>query len=154
MKTSPAMSLRISNSTRSANHQSSTSSRTRSDGRPITARPSRSATGRCIVAFGDYAEDELKEKFDALRWDEPPTFDDWKAQIEKTRSDGFAVDEGNYISGVTVVAAPVWKTRDKLSHALVAIGISSSLNRNGLPLLQEALLKNAQILSNQLSGEL
>ena len=113
-----------------------------------------SATGRCIVAFGDYAEDELKEKFDALRWDEPPTFDDWKAQIEKTRSDGFAVDEGNYISGVTVVAAPVWKTRDKLSHALVAIGISSSLNRNGLPLLQEALLKNAQILSNQLSGEL
>lgn len=113
-----------------------------------------SATGRCIVAFGDYSEEELQSKFDTLRWDEPPTFEEWKAQIDKTRVDGFAVDEGNYISGVTVVAAPVWKTRDKLSHALVAIGISSTLNRAGLPLLQEALLQSAQTLSNQLSGEI
>lgn len=113
-----------------------------------------SATGRCIVAFGNHSEDELQEKFKALRWDEPPTFDEWKAQINKTRVDGFAVDEGNYISGVTVVAAPVWKTRDKLSHALVAIGLGSNLRRTGLPSLQDALLKSAQTLSNQLSGEL
>lgn len=112
-----------------------------------------SATGRCIAAFGDYPEEELQDKFKTLRWDEPPTFDEWKAQIEKARTDGFAVDEGNYISGVTVVAAPVWKTRDKLHHALVAIGISSTLNRNGLPSLQQALLKSAQTLSHQLSGE-
>jgi len=112
-----------------------------------------SATGRCIVAFGDYTEQELEEKFKTLRWDEPPTFDEWKAQIGQARIDGFAVDEGNYISGVTVVAAPVWKSRDKLSHALVAIGISSVLKRNGLPELQQALLKSAQTLSNQLSGE-
>lgn len=113
-----------------------------------------SATGRCIVAFGDYPEDELQEKFNSLRWDEPPTFDEWKAQIENARSDGFAIDDGNYIAGVTVVAAPVWKSRDKLSHALVAIGISSTLKRNGLPLLQQTLLKSAQTLSKQLSGDL
>lgn len=112
-----------------------------------------SATGRCIVAFGNYAEDELQEKFKTLRWDDPPSFSDWKAQINKTRTQGFAVDEGNYIAGVTVVAAPVWKTRDKLSHALVAIGLSSTLKRTGLPELQDALLKSAQTLSNQLSGD-
>src|SRR3990167_2830542 len=113
-----------------------------------------SATGRCIVAFGNYSEEELQDKFKTLRWDEPPTFTEWKAQINKTRTQGFAVDEGNYISGVTVVAAPVWKTRDMLSHALVAIGISSSLKRTGLPELQDALLKSAQTLSNQLSGDI
>jgi len=113
-----------------------------------------SATGRCIAAYGDYTDEELEEKFATLRWDEPPTFEEWKAQIEKTKTEGFAVDEGNYISGVTVVAAPVWKTRDKLSHALVAIGISSTLNRNGLPELQQSLLESAQSLSNQLSGEM
>ena len=112
-----------------------------------------SATGRCIAAFGNYSDEELEEKFNTLRWDDPPTFEEWMAQIEKVREEGFAVDEGNYISGVTVVAAPVWKTRDKLSHALVAIGISSTLNRTGLPALQSALLKSAQTLSNQLSGE-
>jgi DNA-binding IclR family transcriptional regulator len=112
-----------------------------------------SATGRCIAAFGDHSEEELEARFKTLRWDVPPTLPEWKAQVQATRSQGFAVDEGNYISGVTVVAAPVWKTRAKLSHALVAIGIGSEMRRAKLPALQEALLSAAQVLSNQLCGE-
>jgi len=112
-----------------------------------------SATGRCIAAFGDHSEAEIEARFKTLRWDEPPTFADWKAQVSRTREQGFAVDAGNYISGVTVVAAPVWKTRAKLSHALVAIGIGSALKKGPLPALQQALLSGAQTLSNQLSGE-
>jgi len=113
-----------------------------------------SATGRCIAAFGDHSEAELEARFKTLRWDEPPTFVDWKAQVSQTRVQGFAVDAGNYISGVTVVAAPVWKTRDKLSHALVAIGLSSAVQRTGLTELQEAMLAAAQTLSNQLCGDM
>jgi len=112
-----------------------------------------SATGRCIAAFGEHSEADLENRFRKLRWDEPPTFEEWKAQVSKTRAQGFAVDAGNYISGVTVVAAPVWRTRAKLSHALVAIGIGSALKRAGLPALQDALRSAAQTLSNQLSGE-
>jgi DNA-binding IclR family transcriptional regulator len=112
-----------------------------------------SATGRCIAAFGDHSEAELESRFKKLRWDEPPTFEEWKMQVKQTRSQGFAVDSGNYISGVTVVAAPVWRTRAKLSHAVVAIGIGSALKRTGLPALQSALLSASQTLSNQLSGE-
>jgi DNA-binding IclR family transcriptional regulator len=113
-----------------------------------------SATGRCIAAFGDYSEAELEKRFRTLRWDEPPTFEDWKAQVTQTRAQGFAIDEGNYISGVTVLAAPVWRTRAKLSHALVAIGIGSALKRSGLPALEEALVASGRTLSNQLSGEI
>jgi len=112
-----------------------------------------SATGRCIAAFGDHSEAELESRFKTLRWDEPPTFNEWQAQVAQTRAQGFAVDAGHYISGVTVVAAPVWKTRAKLSHALVAIGIGGGLKRAGLPALQETLLAAAQTLSNQLCGE-
>jgi len=112
-----------------------------------------SATGRCIAAFGGHADGELEARFRTLRWDEPPTFDEWKTQVELTRNRGFAVDDGNYISGVTVVAAPVWKTREKPSHALVAISIGSALKRAGLPALQEDLLSAARSLSNQLCGE-
>jgi DNA-binding IclR family transcriptional regulator len=104
------------------------------------------ATGRCIAAFGDHSEAELEARFKTLRWDEPPTLDEWKAQVSQTRVRGFAVDAGNYISGVTVVAAPVWKTRATLSHALVAIGIGSALKRAGLPAPQEALLSAAKAL--------
>jgi DNA-binding IclR family transcriptional regulator len=109
-----------------------------------------SATGRCIAAFGDHSEAELEARFKTLRWDEPPTFADWKAQVAQTRTQGYAVDAGNYISGVTVVAAPVWNARAKLSHALVALGIGGALRRTGLPALQEALLSAAETLSNQL----
>lgn len=112
-----------------------------------------SATGRCIAAFGDHSEAELEARFRTLRWDMPPTFDEWQAQVRRTHTQGFAVDAGNYISGVTVVAAPVWKTREKLSHALVAIGIGSALRRGGLPALQDAILSAARTLSNQLCGE-
>lgn len=112
-----------------------------------------SATGRCIAAFGEHSESDLRSRFKTLRWDEPPSYEDWQAQVEQTRKQGFAIDEGHYISGVTVLAAPVWKTRGKLSHALVTIGIGSAMKRNGLPALQEALLASARQLSNQLSGE-
>jgi DNA-binding IclR family transcriptional regulator len=112
-----------------------------------------SATGRCIAAFGGHSESDLEARFKTLRWDEPPTFAEWQAQVRETRAQGFAVDAGNYISGVTVVAAPVWKTRANLSHALVAIGIGSALKRNGLPALQDTLRSAAQTLSNQLCGE-
>lgn len=112
-----------------------------------------SATGRCIAAFGGYPLEELKQRFNSLRWDDPPTFAQWQQQVGQTREQGFAMDAGNYISGVTVLAAPVWKSRDKLSHALVAIGIGSNLQRNGLPQLQDALVTASRALSLQLSGE-
>jgi DNA-binding IclR family transcriptional regulator len=113
-----------------------------------------SATGRCIAAFGDHSEAELEARFNTLRWDEPPTLQEWKAQVARTREQGFAVDEGNYISGVTVVAAPVWKSRASLSHALVAISIGSERKRARLPALQKAMLAASKVLSNQLCGEM
>lgn len=112
-----------------------------------------SATGRCIAAFGHYSEKELETRFETLRWDEAPSLEEWKTQVNETRVQGFAVDAGNYISGVTVLAAPVWKSRDTLSHALVAIGIGSALKRSGSEALEHALRNAAQTLSNQLCGE-
>jgi len=111
-----------------------------------------SATGRCIAAFGKYDEADLRARFDKLRWEEPPTFEDWLEQVARTREHGFGVDEGNYISGVTVLAAPVWKSRSKPSHALVAIGIGAAL-RSGRAELEQALLAAARNLSMQIGGE-
>lgn len=116
-----------------------------------------SATGRCIAAFGNYPESQLEARFRPLRWDDPPSFAEWKEQVAQTREQGFGIDEGHYIAGVTVLAAPVWKGRHddghgRPSHALVAIGLGSALRRSGLPELQEALLAAAGTLSAQLGG--
>ena len=112
-----------------------------------------SATGRCIAAFGSYPQEELEARFESLRWDEPPSLDQWRAEVEQTRKQGFAVDNGNYMSGVTVIAAPVWGEGMKLNHALVAIGIMSTLRGAGLQALQQDVLAGARSLSRQLAGD-
>ena len=112
-----------------------------------------SATGRCVAAFGGYSEAELEARFRTLRWDEPPSFEQWMAEVKRVRAQGFAVDEGNYISGVTVVSAPVWKGPGKPSHALVATGIDSAVRRRGQADLAEALAVSARTLSEQLGGD-
>jgi DNA-binding IclR family transcriptional regulator len=111
-----------------------------------------SATGRCVAAFGDYSRAELEARFRTLRWDEPPSFAQWMAEVEQTRAQGFAVDDGNYISGVMVVSAPVWKASGKPSHALVATGIGSAVRRSGVGDLADALAASARTLSVQLGG--
>jgi len=111
-----------------------------------------SATGRCVAAFGGHPEGDVETRFKALRWDKPPTFQAWRSQVERTRALGFALDEENYMAGLTVLAAPVW-TRGKLSHALVVIGPSGALRRSGLPKLQKSLLDSARILTTQLGGD-
>lgn len=111
-----------------------------------------SATGRCIAAFGEHPEAEIESRFHALRWDQPPSYAQWQAQVAQTRKQGYAIDDGNYIAGVSVLAAPVWRTHGKLSHALVAIGIRSTLKRPVLKTLPDALVAAATQLSNQLGG--
>ena len=111
-----------------------------------------SATGRCIAAFGGYPDTQIEARFQTLRWDNPPTFEVWRAQVAATRAQGFAVDDGDYIAGVTVVAAPVWKARGKPSHALVAIGIGEAVKRGGLDDLGGALMAGAKQISGQLAG--
>jgi DNA-binding IclR family transcriptional regulator len=113
-----------------------------------------SATGRCAAAFGNLSEDDLRTRFGDLTWAKAPSFDEWRAQVQQTFERGYAVDEGNHISGVTVVAAPVHATRSRLTHAIVALGLSTALQGKELTRLQRAVRSSAQILSSRLCGEM
>lgn len=110
------------------------------------------ATGRCLAAFGDYSEAELRGHFKTQHWDNKLTFGKWKLQVAETRAQGFSIDEGNYISGATVILAPVWEAGSNLNHAVLAFGISDALKRTR-PALEVAVLTASRTLSNQLSGE-
>jgi DNA-binding IclR family transcriptional regulator len=110
-----------------------------------------SATGRCLAAFGGHAWPVLERRFAALRWENPPSLPQWRADIEATRQAGFAVDEGRYIAGVTVIAAPV-RPRGRFSHAVVMVGVSEQLRRIGLDTLGEQLRAAAEDLSRRMAG--
>ena len=111
-----------------------------------------SATGRCIAAFGDHSVKILEKRFADLRWDNPPSFEQWLAQVAQTRKNGYALDDGHYMAGAVVLAAPVWSGSDTPSHAIVAIGMNKALQAAGVETLGQALCDSAANLSTMLGG--
>lgn len=113
-----------------------------------------SATGRCIAAFGNHPMPAIRAKFATLRWADPPPFERWLEEVEETRRRGYGVDDGNYIAGVQVLAAPVLARATAragtVSHALIAIGIAGSIGRAGTETLGRALVDAGQAISGQL----
>ncbi len=63
-----------------------------------------------------------------MRWHDPPTPAAWRKDLAKVRKQGYAIDRGNYIGGVTVLAAPVFNARGEITHTLVAAGVADQLN--------------------------
>ncbi|CAN7720068.1 IclR family transcriptional regulator [Neorhizobium tomejilense] len=98
-----------------------------------------SATGRLFAAFGGMGKDALQREFSKLVWDHPPTFAKWTEEVEQARTRGYAVDQGTYISGVTVVAVPIFNARKQMIRSLVAIGITERLEDAEIPKLARAL---------------
>lgn len=109
-----------------------------------------SATGRCIAAFGGYPPDELQSRFALLRWDKPPSYADWLEQVAQTRTQGYGVDAGNYIAGVTVIAAAVRTGVHRPTHALVAVGISGAVDRAGVAIIGQKLDEASQTIIERL----
>jgi DNA-binding IclR family transcriptional regulator len=108
-----------------------------------------SATGRCIAAFGGHPDDEVKARFQQITWDRPLDYAAWREQVERARELGYAVDAGNYISGMISVAAPVWDAHGGVSHAINAIGRASALEGARLAGLEEAILTAARQMSHR-----
>jgi len=109
-----------------------------------------SATGRCIAAFGSYPQDEIKHRFGELRWDNPPAWDDWLAEVEETKRLGYAVDDGHYISGVTTIAAPVFSAAG-VRNVLIIVGVREQLRRFGYATVGAELKRQAMAVSEEMS---
>src|SRR5580765_870180 len=111
-----------------------------------------SASGRCIAAFGGRPWSAVERHFRALRWDRPPALRAWRTEVEATRVKGYAVDEGNYIKGVTVIAAPVGAGSDRVSHVVVAVGPTEQVRDIGVDRLARDLSATGRELSRKLGG--
>lgn len=98
-----------------------------------------SATGRLFAAFNLTDEATLRTGFDKLVWDHPPAFETWLDEIHEARERGYSVDHGTYISGVTVVAVPVFGLNGAMTRSIVAIGISERLKDKEIPKLAKAM---------------
>jgi DNA-binding IclR family transcriptional regulator len=88
-----------------------------------------SATGRCLAAFTRHPWSEIEKRFQRLRWHNAPSYENWRKEVDQTRRQGFSIDRGNYIVGITIVAVPVLDAAGAISHTLAAVGLGHQLDR-------------------------
>ena len=110
-----------------------------------------SATGRCVAASSGLNRAQLKQRFSALKWQAAPTFDDWLRQIDAARENGFAVDQGNYICGFTIVAALVGGA-DQIRRAISIVSVSAQIGDKARATLARDTREAARRVSARLQG--
>jgi len=110
-----------------------------------------SATGRCLAAFGDFSWTAIEARFKSLHWTKVPSEGSWRREIAATREAGYAIDPGNYIEGVTVLAAPVFGDRGVLG-TVVSLAVTEQLRRVGTATVGEELKRAADGVSTRMVG--
>lgn len=109
-----------------------------------------SATGRCLAAFGGYRASELRRRFSTLRWHRAPTLRQWLREVEATRRNGYSIDEGRYLQGVTILAVPILDARESMTHGIAAVGVSQQMADIGTVALAEKMRTLAASISERL----
>ena len=103
-----------------------------------------SATGRCVAAQSGLSKTALKREFKKLEWECPPKFEEWYAELEKIRRENVAVDSGNYIKGVSVVATLIPGRSSPATRGIAAIGIDHQMNKKIIAKLKSSLVSAAK----------
>jgi DNA-binding IclR family transcriptional regulator len=113
-----------------------------------------SATGRCHAAFNlvGLPVDQLRARFERLKWDKPPGYRAWRREVEDVRARGLAVDCGNYINGVTILAVPFLDRRGRMTHSLVAIEIAERFEAIGVASVADEMVRIRDAVSHVLVG--
>lgn len=85
------------------------------------------ALGRCMAVHSGLSTENLRQEFEALRWETQPTFEQYLKDVERARKLGYAVDNGSYAKGVTTVSSAVLDEDRRPLMAISAVGFSGRL---------------------------
>jgi DNA-binding IclR family transcriptional regulator len=110
------------------------------------------ALGRCMAAHSGLDRAQMRQRFDALRWEAGPSFDQYWKSVQDARARGYATDTGHYVKGVTTASAAVLDGSGEPVMAISAVGFAASLSRSSLKQLGEDLRDRACEVSRALSG--
>lgn len=87
------------------------------------------AMGRCVAAHSGLGAAQLKEGFAQLRWERPPSFARYGREVRAARSAGWAIDDGDFMRGLTTVAAPVLDGRGVVRYCVANTVFQGQLDK-------------------------
>lgn len=108
-----------------------------------------SASGRCMAAYAALSASELRNQFEDLRWEGKTSFREWLSEVENVPAQGYAVDAGVYIRGLTVISAVVNPAAGQpLNHCVAIVAIKDQLTDRRL----SVLIDDARTVAGRLEG--
>jgi DNA-binding IclR family transcriptional regulator len=106
------------------------------------------APGVVVAAFSKTNARDLERRFERFRWFRKPSLKEFKARVEKAKSDGFSVDSGDMFNGLTQVCVPILSAAFELSLVLIAVGHTHELDEVRLRHLTHDLMTAAGRISD------
>ncbi|MDX5361555.1 MAG: IclR family transcriptional regulator [Alphaproteobacteria bacterium] len=110
------------------------------------------ALGRCFAAYSQLPAGDLRRRYEAIRLQDPQTFEDWLEDVEEVHRRGYAIDRGNYVRGVTTISAPVLNKQGEPVLAMSAVAFSAQVGARETRELAEDIRVAAQEASLALGG--
>lgn len=108
------------------------------------------AIGRCVAASLDLPASELRRRFSTLRWQSPPSFDSYAADVAVARERGWAMDNGHLYRGIDTVAALVTDGNRQPRFGISGITIAGQHPLERLEELGSDLREVAEIVGQSL----
>jgi IclR family transcriptional regulator, KDG regulon repressor len=110
------------------------------------------ATGKVFLAqFEEKKAKEIIQKMGLVRYTSKSIVDPKKffKEVEETKKNGYAIDEGEYMLGVEAIAAPIQTASPPLA-AIWVVGFTSSLNNQKMERVILEIRKTVQEISHAL----
>lgn len=108
------------------------------------------ASGRCIAGLRNLPIDDLRRQFAALRWDNPPSFDAYAADVEQARRTGWALDDNGLYQGISMVGSAIADQNGKPRFAISGIAIGAQQDDASIRKAGEAIHEASQYLQRSL----
>ena len=87
------------------------------------------ASGRIFAAYGDMTMKQIRDNFNQVNWEEPISFNKWMLQVQEVKRKGYAIDQEEFMLGVSAIAVPVYTSENHVFHTIGVLAINSQLKK-------------------------
>lgn len=112
-----------------------------------------SSLGKCLLASlsGDDLEEVMVScRFERFTKNTIPNMEELKKQLRQVRSQGWAMDNQEYVADHLCVGAPVYDYRGEIIAAVSASGTTANITRENLPVVIREVKRTASRISKRL----
>lgn len=110
------------------------------------------AMGRCIAAHTALTREQLQRALAATRWADCPSLTRYMREVARARTSGWAIDDGDFMRGVTTVAAPILDRSETVRYCIANTFFQGQLDARRLGRVQLAAAACARRMSSALYG--